>query len=656
MHKKIVSVMSAFILGILFFFTSNVNAAPAETKRLWGSDRYQTCSAVVQEGWTNSEYAVLVNGENFPDALSASTLAKKYNAPILLTQKDGLDLNTQDQLKRLGVKKVFIVGGPGVVSSVVQNSIENMGIAIERFYGADRNETSIAVAKQIGTDNGIIITTDNDYTDALSVAPIAAKLQMPIILVPQNSVPSSVASFVAGKNIPRTYILGDTDLISDNVAMQFPNRERIPGKDKYERNINIINAFQDKFDFGNAYLAYSEGFADALSGSAIAALKGNPIILVGNSTTASSKNFILNKKLSKINVLGGTAGITDSNLNSLLDGNISTTPAGQLKVHFIDVGQADSILIQTPNGKNMLIDAGNNNDGSKVVSYLQNLGITKLDIIAGTHPHEDHVGGMDTVINMLQVGKVYMPKVTSNTKTFEDVITAIKNKGLNITTPTPGTTVDLDSSVKLEILAPNGNTYEDLNNYSIVFKLTYGSKSFLFTGDAEDVSEREMLAKGYNLKADVLKVGHHGSNSSTTSEFLSAVAPQYAVISVGKDNEYGHPTQATMDKLKNASVTVYRTDENGTIVATCDGNTITFSTTPGSYNGASNGNVTPAPTQPSTPSAPSTGTGLIKGNINSKGEKIYHVPGGAYYDRTDAEELFNTEAEAQAAGYRKSSR
>lgn len=180
-----------------------------------------------------------------------------------------------------------------------------------------------------------------------------------------------------------------------------------------------------------------------------------------------------------------------------------------------------------------------------------------------------------------------MPKVTTR-KIFEDVITAIKNKGLSIDTPTHGTTVDLDPDIRLEILASNAGTYEDLNNYSIVFKLTYGSKSFLFTVDAEDVSEKEMLSKGYDLKADVLKVGHHGSNSSTTPEFLSAVLPQYAVISVEKSNDYSHPTQATLDKLKNAGVAVYRTDENGTVIATCDGTSIIFNTTPGSYNGASN--------------------------------------------------------------------
>lgn len=605
MNKKLLSAVSIFILSIILFFTTQVNAAQTETKRLWGSNRYQTCSQIVNQGWNTSDYAILVNGENFPDALSASVLAKKYNAPILLTGSSSLDDTASNQLTRLKVKKVFIVGGNAVISSTIQDSLDKMGISVERIYGDNRYATSIAVANQIGTDNGIILTTGSDYTDALSVAPIAAKLQIPIILMPKESIPDAVSSFVSGKNIPRTYILGDSDIISDAVVTKFPNIERIPGKDKFERNINIINEFADKFDFSKACLAYSEGFADALSGSAYAAINGNPIILVGDTPSENVRDLITNKNSGEIDVIGGTAGITEATVSSLL-GTASISPTtGTLKVHYIDVGQGDSILIQTPNGKNMLIDAGTNESSNTVTSYLSNLGITQLDIIAGTHPHEDHIGGMDAVINMFKIGKVYMPKATATTKTFEDVITAINNKGLSITTPVPGTTVDLDSSVKLEILAPNEDAYEELNNYSIVFKLTYGSKSFLFTGDAEDVSEKEMLSKGYDLKADVLKVGHHGSSSSTSDAFLSAVNPQYAVISVGKDNDYGHPAVSTMDKLKAKGIAVYRTDENGTIVATCDGTSITFNTNPGTYSGRSssgnnetNDNISTAPSTP----------------------------------------------------------
>lgn len=318
MGRKLISFSSVFVIALMFI-ASSAKAAPAGTKRLWGNDRYQTCSQIVNEGWRSSEYAILVNGENFPDALSASILAKKYNAPILLTQKNSLDSNTQDQLKRLGVKKVFIVGGPGVVGSVVQSDLDKMGIAVERFYGSDRNETSVAVAKQIGTDNGIILTTDSDYTDALSVAPIAAKLQIPIILVPKDSTPSSIINFISGKNINKTYVLGGQDIISETVASKFPNVQRIDGDDKYIRNFNIITSFSNNVDFNNVVLASANNFPDALSGSAFAALNGNPIILMGDKSNYYIDNLIGNKGTKKVYVLGGQASVKDGVVNDTVN-------------------------------------------------------------------------------------------------------------------------------------------------------------------------------------------------------------------------------------------------------------------------------------------------------------------------------------------------
>lgn len=248
-----------------------------------------------------------------------------------------------------------------------------------------------------------------------------------------------------------------------------------------------------------------------------------------------------------------------------------------LKVHFLDVGQADSILIQT--GEHfMLIDAGNNNDAEFVVKYLKGLGVTKLDYVVGTHPHEDHIGGLDIVIDTFEVGKVLMPKVTHTTKTFEDVLLAIKNKGLKITAPTPGSTLEIGEA-KAEVLAPNSTSYEDLNNYSLVLRLIHGENAFLFTGDAEAVSEKEILQEEFTIVSDVLKVGHHGSSTSTTTAFLEEVKPDYAIISVGKDNSYGHPHQETLDNLIKQGIKIYRTDKQGTITITSDGQTLKFETT-----------------------------------------------------------------------------
>jgi len=282
----------------------------------------------------------------------------------------------------------------------------------------------------------------------------------------------------------------------------------------------------------------------------------------------------------------------------------------KLIVHFLDVGQADSILIQQ-DGRYMLIDAGNNADSNFVVNYLKKQKVSRLDYIVGTHPHEDHIGGLDAVISSFDIGSVYMPKVSTNTKTFKDVLTAIKNKNLKITAPVADNSYNLGSS-KWTILAPNSNDYEDLNNYSIVIKLDYGKTSFLFMGDAETISEQEILSKGFNLRADVIKIGHHGSSSSTSDTFLKAVSPEYAVISVGKDNDYGHPHKITMDKLKANNITVYRTDECGTIIAASDGEKITFNCKPGDY--SYNGNGTNA--------IQNSSANVIISNIDKKGEIV----------------------------------
>ncbi|SHN86587.1 ComEC/Rec2 family competence protein [Desulfitobacterium chlororespirans] len=251
----------------------------------------------------------------------------------------------------------------------------------------------------------------------------------------------------------------------------------------------------------------------------------------------------------------------------------SPTQSGTLKVNFIDVGQADSILIQSGETA-VLVDAGNNADGTLVVNYLKAQGVTKLAAAIATHPHEDHIGGMDDVLKSFQVDQFYMPNATSTTKTFEDMITAANASGAKKIQVKAGVALDVPG-IAGTFLAPVNSGYADLNNYSAVLKITHGNTSFLLTGDAEDISENEMLRNG-NLQSTLLKVGHHGSDSSTTAAFLKAVSPKFAVISVGKGNTYGHPTDAVLSRLSSAGVQVYRTDQSGTIIATSDGTTITM--------------------------------------------------------------------------------
>jgi competence protein ComEC len=266
---------------------------------------------------------------------------------------------------------------------------------------------------------------------------------------------------------------------------------------------------------------------------------------------------------------------------STKDSNTAVT--GELKVSFIDVGQADSILLQQGD-KFMLIDAGNNGDAKTVKDYLTSQGVKELQYFIGTHKDEDHIGGADGVINSFKVGKVYFPKQEATTQTFKDFVTAVKNKGLSLTVPKVGEQFKLGEAA-VTVLAPNSSEYEDSNDYSIVVKVTLGSTSFLLTGDAEALSEKELVASGKDLSATVLKVGHHGSLSSTSQAFLDKVNPKFAVISAGIGNKYGHPAQETMNKLKAKGVKVFRTDEQKTIIATSNGKDVNFNVKPGSYKG-----------------------------------------------------------------------
>ncbi|MBP1999270.1 beta-lactamase superfamily II metal-dependent hydrolase [Paenibacillus shirakamiensis] len=254
-----------------------------------------------------------------------------------------------------------------------------------------------------------------------------------------------------------------------------------------------------------------------------------------------------------------------------------TPVKGGLRIVYLNVGQGASQLLISPSGKTMLIDAGNNDQEQVVLDDLKRYGIKRLDIVVGTHPDADHIGGLDKVIDQLDIGKVYMPRISSTTKTFESVLRSIQKKGLKVATAKSGVILDWDPQVEVKMLAPL-QTYEDNNNMSAVMRVAYGKTSFLFTGDAESVSEKDMIASRQELHADVLLVGHHGSKSSTTPAFLKQVAPKYAIIQSGVDNKYGHPTPTILGRLKKAGIIVYRNDTQGIIDLSSNGTNIQITT------------------------------------------------------------------------------
>lgn len=253
----------------------------------------------------------------------------------------------------------------------------------------------------------------------------------------------------------------------------------------------------------------------------------------------------------------------------------TSKPEGTLEVHYIDVGQGDATLIKCGSHA-MLIDGGNNNKGTTVQLYLKKQGVESLDYVIGTHPDADHIGGLDVIVYKYNCDTVIMPDYEKDTKTYQELVDVIHDKNMKITYPVVGEQYALGEA-EFTIIAPNSNSYGgNANDYSVAILLEYGKNRFLFTGDAEEASETEMLSNGIELSADVYKVAHHGSRSASTQEFLNAVRPKYAVISCGEENSYGHPHAEVLNRLRSMGVEVFRTDEQGSIIASSDGENITW--------------------------------------------------------------------------------
>ena len=291
-----------------------------------------------------------------------------------------------------------------------------------------------------------------------------------------------------------------------------------------------------------------------------------------------------------INIYDITLGPSDESNETI--GTTETTtqmpemanPSGELTLTMIDVGQADSFLL-VQDGKTMLVDCGTRATGEDVVKYLNEQGITRLDYVIGTHPHDDHMGGMYDVITNFEIGKIIMPevevgKVTTNW--YVKLMQEIKQGAYELEYAKLGAVYDLGEA-SFKIIGPIETDEINLNNYSIVLKVTFGDMDVIMTGDAETKVERDIIDSGEALDAEILKIGHHGSDTSSSDEFLDAVSPLYALISAKVGNKYEHPIKSTMQKLEKRKIEVYRTDENGTVVATITAHDVKFSTAPGDY-------------------------------------------------------------------------
>ncbi|MDK0702472.1 ComEC/Rec2 family competence protein [Clostridium perfringens] len=248
----------------------------------------------------------------------------------------------------------------------------------------------------------------------------------------------------------------------------------------------------------------------------------------------------------------------------------------KLMISYMDVGQGDAAYIKV-NGNDILIDAGPRSNSKELLEQLKAKNIDDFELVIATHPHEDHIGGMVDVFKEYEVKAFYSPKITHTTKTYENLVKAVKDEGLKTKELKGGMVIDLGEGAKFEVFTPQKSEYEELNDYSPIMKLSFGDTSYLFTGDAEKLAEEEALAKyKTSLDSDVIKFGHHGSSSSSSNAFIEAVSPKYGIVSCAKDNKYGHPHRETLDIIKKYNIKTFRTDTDGEIILTSDGKSINF--------------------------------------------------------------------------------
>ncbi|MDR3587788.1 MAG: cell wall-binding repeat-containing protein [Desulfosporosinus sp.] len=329
---------------VMLLSSSEVLASPT-INRIMGDDRYKTAVAISQTGWPDgATSAILTTGENFPDALSAAPLAHKYSAPILLTAPDALNADTATELQRLKVKKVYLIGGLGAISGNVDKQLAKLSISITRIAGQDRYDTSVQVAKALGTSKGAFITTGLDYPDAISAAPLAAAQGMSILLVPPDGLPSSTQGYLTSSKISPIYILNGNNELSDNVINQLPQAEVITGNDSYERNINLIQRFADNLNFDSIYVATGNDYPDALAASALAQKYQAPVILLPTDGIPGLLSTVLRSKLvHTINIIGGYAAIS-----AQLESGLQSLPAQIVSVDPITDSVADKTKYQLP--------------------------------------------------------------------------------------------------------------------------------------------------------------------------------------------------------------------------------------------------------------------------------------------------------------------
>lgn len=409
---RVYSLIIALMIMILLLPSKPVMAGAQQSQRIWGEDRYSTSAAISHEGWQSSKYAVLARGDDFADALCSVPLAVKYGGPILLTEPKKLNDEVLDELFRLGVSNVIIVGGTGAVSQAVENELKLAGIAnVFRIFGKDRYETAVRIGENLGTNSRAFLVSGENFPDALSVSVIAGNLGMPILLTEKYTLPENVKKFMDDTGVISTYVIGGEGVISPGIEGILKKPVRLGGRDRYETNAVVLQEFAGRLDFSRVYVATGEGFADALPGAALAARFSSPVILINRAMTQGGEGIIRSQLLStsRVTAFGGEGAVPGAIIDNLasyigelpeehVSSSDHTEASGlHIKVSWDDTGKDISQRIITAKAgeiKDILFyawldkDSARNAGGVRFVMKLDAVNGSSLDdisIIGGTN-------------------------------------------------------------------------------------------------------------------------------------------------------------------------------------------------------------------------------------------------------------------------------
>jgi len=521
------------------------------SNRLAGQERYETSAKIAKAGWDSSYYAVIASGDDFPDALCGAPLAGKYDAPILLTSKYTLESQTKKELTRLNVQSVFIIGGTGVISSGVEQEIKNMGIRVTRIAGQDRYETSVKVAEKMDYVDKAIIATGDNFPDALSIAPIAAMKEIPILLTEKDQLSGQLNKYLKD-NINSTVVVGGTGVVSNAVYNQLPSPKRLSGNTRYETNLNIVKAYLDDLDFATCYLATGENFPDALAGSALAALKKSPIILVNDGVSISTTTFVKNQDVENVVAFGGNGVVSDSVLLSF--GSVTSDSSGVPSV-------PTDLYATALNSDEIYLDW---DTAARATSYYiyrstsSNGTYSKIDTVTSTYYYDTGLAEDRTYYYKIQAHNSY------GTSSYSSRVSATTDEETLLDAPSDlRATVQNHNNIKL--------TWDSVGNATsyYVFRATSSSGTY---SKIATVTNEEYTDSGLPTNTTYYyRVQSH--NSSTTSGYSTKVSATTTVIPalnapVNLQAIPNSPTQIslTWDAVPGAvSYNIYRaTAENGT--------------------------------------------------------------------------------------------